>query len=70
MRTNPDSPSKRVEREVERERHERMLNDEARAGLSASEELRIKDARENAGAANLRRRRAQDGAPTASRSTS
>lgn len=56
MRMNPDSAGGRVEREVERERHERVLNDEARAGLSVSEELRLKDARENASAANVRRR--------------
>jgi hypothetical protein len=55
MRMNPDSPDGRVERELERERRERMLHDDERTGLSLSEELRIKDARENAGAANLRR---------------
>jgi hypothetical protein len=55
MKMNPDSTGGRVEREVERELHERVRNDEARAGLSVSEELRVKDARENAGAANLRR---------------
>jgi hypothetical protein len=55
MRMNPDSTGGRVEREVEREMHERVRNDEARTGLSVMEELRVKDARENAGAANLRR---------------
>jgi hypothetical protein len=52
---NPHTPGGRVEREVDRERRERKLNDEMRAGLAVSEELRVKDARENAGAANLRR---------------
>lgn len=45
----------RLEREVERERHERLLHDEQRAGLAADAEFRLKDARENAGSVNLRR---------------
>jgi hypothetical protein len=45
----------RVEREVERERHERLLHDEQRAGLFVDEEFRIKDAREKAGAVSLKR---------------
>jgi hypothetical protein len=45
----------RVAREVERERHERALHDEQRAGLAVDEEFRLKDARENFGSANLRR---------------
>jgi hypothetical protein len=44
-----------LERELERERHERMLHDEQRAGLAADEEFRIKDAREKAGAVCLKR---------------
>ncbi|MFL6675716.1 MAG: hypothetical protein ACJ8LG_20780 [Massilia sp.] len=44
-----------VEREVERERHERMLHDEARAGLAASDDLRTKDARESMNSTNLKR---------------
>jgi hypothetical protein len=56
MKTNPTKvPDGRIEREVERERHERMLNDEARAGLASPDDWRTKDARENAAAANLRR---------------
>jgi hypothetical protein len=55
MSINPDSPGGRVEREVEREMSERARNDETRTGLSVMDELRVKDARENAGAANLRR---------------
>jgi hypothetical protein len=45
----------RLEREVERERHERALHDEQRAGLFADEEFRNKDAREQAGAVGLKR---------------
>jgi hypothetical protein len=49
------SMNARIEREVERERHERQLHDELRAGLLADEEFRNKDAREQAGAVSLRR---------------
>jgi hypothetical protein len=45
----------RLEREVERERHERERHDEQRAGLAADEEFRIKDAREQRGAVSLKR---------------
>jgi hypothetical protein len=45
----------RLERELERERHERMLHDEQRAGLAADEEFRLKDARQQAGAVCLKR---------------
>jgi hypothetical protein len=52
----PDaSLNARLEREVERERHERELHDEQRAGLAADEEFRIKDAREKVGAVGLKR---------------
>ena len=52
----PDaSLNARLEREMERERHERMLHDEQRAGLAADEEFRIKDAREQRGAVCLKR---------------
>lgn len=44
-----------VERELERERHERMLHDEARAGLGANDDLRTKDARESMNSTNLKR---------------
>jgi hypothetical protein len=49
------SPSARVSREVERERHEKMMIDEARAGLAPGDELRSKDARQNASSSNLKR---------------
>jgi len=45
----------RVEREVERERHERAQHDEERAGLALDEEFRLKDARENPESAGVRR---------------
>jgi hypothetical protein len=45
----------RLTREIERERHERALHDEQRAGLALDEEFRLKDARENFGSAKLRR---------------
>ena len=51
----PDQEHVRVDREVERERHERTLNDEARAGLARDDEFRTKDARENMNSSKLRR---------------
>ncbi|SFB88568.1 hypothetical protein [Massilia yuzhufengensis] len=53
-RDSSETPG-RVAREVERERHERALHDEARAGLATSEEFRTKDARERADTGNLKR---------------
>jgi hypothetical protein len=44
MKTTPDARNERLEREVERERHERTLHDEQRAGLAVDDEFRIKDA--------------------------
>ena len=56
MSTRPvDSLGRRVEKEVERERRERALHDELRSGAAPLEDLRTKDARENASAAGLRR---------------
>ena len=48
-------PQDRLARELERERHERALHDEARAGLAADDEFRLKDAREHIGSVNLKR---------------
>jgi hypothetical protein len=46
----------RLDRELQRERHERALHDEQRAGLAAAdEEFRLKDAREHAGAVGVKR---------------
>ncbi|GAA5230749.1 hypothetical protein GCM10025794_25110 [Massilia kyonggiensis] len=56
MKTTPDvTLRERLEREVERERHERLLHDEARAGLAVDDEFRLKDARENMGSVKTRR---------------
>jgi len=55
-RIEGERPAGRVEREVARERHERELHDEARAGLAPlEEEFRRKDARERADTCNLKR---------------
>ena len=51
----PDQDHARVDREVARERHERTLNDDARAGLALGDEFRMKDARESMNSSNLRR---------------
>ena len=51
----PDQEHVRVDREVEREHHERTLNDDAKTGLAADDEFRMKDARESANSSNLRR---------------
>jgi hypothetical protein len=53
----PDQEHARVEREIERERHERSLHDEARAGLAIDDEFRLKDARESMNSSSLRRQR-------------
>jgi hypothetical protein len=50
-----DIPDNRLQREVERERHERALHDEQRAGIGADDEFRLKDAREHMGSVNLKR---------------
>ena len=51
MKTSTEDVSlqNRLAREVERERHERSLHDEQRAGLAAGDEFRLKDAREHTG---------------------
>jgi hypothetical protein len=53
----PDQEHERVDREVARERHERSLNDDTRAGLALDDEFRLKDARESMNSSNLRRTR-------------
>ena len=58
MKTTPDATlHQRVEREVERERHERLLHDEERAGLAVDDEFRLKDVRESMGSVKIRRAR-------------
>jgi hypothetical protein len=54
--TTPDvSLNERLEREVERERRERLLHDEQRSGLARDDEFRLKDAREHTGSVNIMR---------------
>lgn len=53
----PDQEHARVDREVERERHERTLNDDTRSGLAGDDESRMKDARESMNSSHLRRSR-------------
>ena len=56
MKTTPDvTLRERLEREVERERHERLLHDEERAGMAVDDEFRLKDAREIMGSVKIRR---------------
>jgi hypothetical protein len=52
---HPSSLDRGIDREVERERQERVLHDDERTGLGLCDELRTKDAREHVGAVNLRR---------------
>lgn len=51
----PDQEHARIDREVARERQERSLNDETRAGLALDDEFRMKDARESMNSSSLRR---------------
>lgn len=45
MKTSSITPVARLERELEREREQRHQNDEAKAGIVADDDLRVKDAR-------------------------
>lgn len=56
-RERGESAQGRIAREIERERHERSLHDEARAGLAPPEDFRTKDARERPDTSNLKRHR-------------
>jgi hypothetical protein len=49
------SASSRIARELERERRERELQDEARARLDTQDEFRTKDARERIDTCSLKR---------------
>lgn len=57
MNTPKQSSPARLDREVEREREERHKNDEARSGMSGDDDLRAKDARDNASSGHLNRQR-------------
>lgn len=48
-------PRGRMDREIARERRERALHDELRAGLAPLDDLRSKDARERADTGALKR---------------
>ena len=52
-----NSAGARIEREIAREREQRLKNDDARAGVAADEELRLKDARDSTSSGNLQRHR-------------
>ena len=52
-------PYSRLEREIERERMQRLKNDEEKSGYGADDELRIKDARDNPASGLLQRSRAR-----------
>lgn len=54
---NPTTPKSRIETEIERERNERLHNDEVRTGESLGDDLRTKDARENDSSGTLQRSR-------------
>jgi hypothetical protein len=53
--SQPGFAGDRVEREVERERRERTLQDEVRTGVAVADEFRTKDARESTNSTNLKR---------------
>lgn len=57
--TTPDTTTARLQREVEREREERHRNDDAKSGLAADDEFRVKDARESTSSGNLNRHRSR-----------
>jgi hypothetical protein len=59
MKTPNTTSSSRLNREVEREREERHRHDDAKSYVSADEEFRTKDARENASSGQLNRQRAR-----------
>lgn len=55
MKTPNSIPNSRLDREVEREREQRHKNDEARAGILADDDFRVKDARDNNSSGKLNR---------------
>lgn len=57
MNTSNPHTSSRLEREVEREQDERHRNDDAKSGMAADEEFRVKDARESTQSSQLNRSR-------------
>ena len=57
MNTSNPHTSSRLDREVEREQDERHRNDDAKSGMAADEEFRVKDARESSQSSQLNRSR-------------
>jgi hypothetical protein len=55
MNTPATNSRARVEREVERERDERLKNDDARSGIVSDDDLRSKDARNSSSSGHLNR---------------
>ena len=52
-------PASRIEAEIQRERKERLHNDDVKTGAILGDDFRIKDARENDTSTNLHRSRAR-----------
>lgn len=50
-------PHSRLEREIERERNQRLKNDDEKSGIRSDDDLRAKDARDNASSGLLQRSR-------------
>jgi hypothetical protein len=50
-------PNSRIEAEIQRERNERLHNDDVKTGANLGDDFRIKDARENDSSTNLHRSR-------------
>ena len=59
MNTSKQSSPARVDREIEREMEERHKNDDARSGVSSTDEFRAKDARDSASSGQLNRQRSR-----------
>lgn len=56
--TKPDTrPNSRIEAELQRERNERLHNDDVKTGANLGDDFRTKDARENDSATSLHRPR-------------
>lgn len=56
-RTGKETSLERIAREVERERAERSLHDEARAGVAPLQDFHTKDARQSVDSGNLKRQK-------------
>lgn len=53
------TPNARIEAELQRERDERLRNDDVKIGESLADDFRTKDARENDSSGSLHRSRAR-----------